>query len=131
MGGEFGGNTPRAPRSGLNFGTHPSPPFVLTNLALSFDQAGRNEEAISAYKKVLERALKEKGNPIEAHQGLAVNYARIGRMEDARHHAAEIRRIDPTFSVDRWRRHPLAPIFKDQEWLDSRAEMLRKAGLAD
>jgi hypothetical protein len=52
-------------------------------------------------------------------------------MEEAQAHAAESLKIDPNSSVERWRRSPKLSIFKDQKWLDSNAEMQRKAGLPD
>jgi hypothetical protein len=52
-------------------------------------------------------------------------------MEEAQNHAAESLKIDPNFSVERWRRSHGFSIFKDQKWLDRGAEMMRKAGLPD
>ena len=40
------------------------PGFFLSSLALSYDQAGRYEEALSAHKRYLERALKGEGRLI-------------------------------------------------------------------
>jgi hypothetical protein len=51
-------------------------------------------------------------------------------MEEARAHAAESRKIDPNFSLERWRKSRLW-MFKDQKWLDSAVEMMRKAGLPE
>ncbi len=62
---------------------------------------------------------------------LALCYATLDRMEEARAHAAEFRKIDPKFSVKKWRRSRKLSVFKDQKWLDSVAEMMRKAGLPD
>ncbi len=39
--------------------------------------------------------------------------------------------IDPNFSIERWRSSPINSTVKDQKWLDSMAEMQRKAGLPD
>jgi hypothetical protein len=52
-------------------------------------------------------------------------------MEEARAHAAESLKIDPNFSVERYRRSPGWSLYKNQKWLDSVAEMMRKAGLPD
>ena len=52
-------------------------------------------------------------------------------MDEARAHAAKSLKIDPNFSVKRWRTNPMFSMFKDQEFLDSVAEMMRKAGLPD
>ena len=51
-------------------------------------------------------------------------------MEEARAHAAEFRKIDPSFSLEKYRRS-IRGMFKDQEWVDSVVEMMRKAGLPD
>ena len=105
--------------------------FVSLILAPSYDQAGRYEESLTVNKKLLERALKGEWPPQMAHRYLALSYARLDRMEEAQAHAAELLKIDPNFSVGRWRRSPAFSIYKDQKWLDSRAEMMRKAGLPD
>ncbi|UCE52286.1 MAG: tetratricopeptide repeat protein [Desulfobacterales bacterium] len=105
--------------------------FLDMILAPSYDQAGRYEEALEVDKQLLERA-KKGGWPLQnAHQSLAVGYARLDRMEEAQAHAAELRKIDPNFFVERWRRSPHLSMIKDQKWLDSIAEMMRKAGLPD
>jgi TolB-like protein/class 3 adenylate cyclase/Flp pilus assembly protein TadD len=80
--------------------------FLDMILAPSYDQAGRYEEALEVDKQLLERA-KKGGWPLQnAHQSLALCYARLDRMEEAQAHAAELRKIDPNFSVERWRRSP-------------------------
>jgi TolB-like protein/class 3 adenylate cyclase/Flp pilus assembly protein TadD len=105
--------------------------FVGDVLAVSYDQAGRYEEALAVSNKLLKRALKGEYPLKKAHRRLALCYARLDRMEEARAHAAEFRKIDPKFSVKKWRSSPKLSIFKDQKWLDSGAEMMRKAGLPD
>jgi adenylate cyclase len=99
-------------------------------LAISYDQAGRYEEALEVYKKVLERAVKGEYPIGKIHRRLAGCYARLDRMEEARAHRAEFLKIDPNFSVEKW--HKISrPYFKNQKWVDSTAEMMRKAGLPD
>jgi TolB-like protein/Tfp pilus assembly protein PilF len=105
--------------------------FVAEVLAPAYDQAERYEEELAIAEKLLERALKGEWPPQRAHRILAVCYARLDRMEEAQAHAAESLKIDPNSSVERWRRSPKLSIFKDQKWLDSNAEMQRKAGLPD
>jgi adenylate cyclase len=105
--------------------------FLGDVLAVSYDQAGRYEEALAVSNKLLKRALKGEYPLKKAHRRLALCYARLDRMEEARNHAAEFRKIDPKFSVKKWRRSRKLSVFKDQKWLDSSAEMMRKAGLPD
>jgi adenylate cyclase len=108
------------------------PAWFLSNVLLpSYSQAGRYEEMLAIAEKLFERALKGECPPQMAHRLLASSYARLDRMEEARDHAAKSLKIDPNFSVERWRRSPILSMFKDQKWLDSIAEMMRKAGLPD
>jgi hypothetical protein len=60
-----------------------------------------------------------------AHQGLAVTYVRMGRENEARAESAEVLRIDPKFSWDRW----VKGLPFDQSKKDRLADALRKAGL--
>jgi adenylate cyclase len=107
------------------------PAWFLGNvLVLAYDQAGRYEEVPVLNKKLLKRALKGEYPLKNAYRRLALCYARLERMEEARAHAAESRKIDPNFSLEKWRRSRLW-MFKDQKWLDSAVEMMRKAGLPD
>ena len=57
---------------------------------------------------------------------LAAAYVLSGREDDARKEAAEVLRIDPTFSVER---HFSNTPYKDQAELGRMKEALRKAGL--
>ncbi len=105
--------------------------FVVHVLIPSYDQAGRYEEELAIAKKLFERALKGEYPPGFVHVFLAVSYARLDKMEEAQAHAAERLKSAPPFSVERWRRSPGVMMMKDQKWLDSVAEMMRKAGLPD
>jgi TolB-like protein len=62
----------------------------------------------------------------EAHRMLASGYAHLRRMEEARHHAAQVLKVHPNFSIDHWRE---VPPFKDQEPLELLIDGMRKAGL--
>ena len=59
---------------------------------------GRYEEAVSAYKKAIQRAP----NHIWTHIMLAATYSMMGREKEARAEAAEVLRINPKFSLDFW-----------------------------
>jgi TolB-like protein/Tfp pilus assembly protein PilF len=97
-----------------------------TGLYLNFGHAlrmsGRFEEAISAYKKSLQRAPEN----ILAHVCLTGTYSLMGREEEARAEAAEVLRINPKFSVDYYAKIAL---IKDQSRKDEFINALRKAGL--
>jgi adenylate cyclase len=83
---------------------------------------GRFEEAISAYKKAIQRSP----NNIFAHHGLAVTYIFLGRENEARAEAAEVLRINPKFSLDYIAK---TSIWKDQSIINKFLDASRKAGL--
>ncbi len=88
--------------------------------------ADRKEEALTAFKELLQRAQKGEFPPLVSHLGLCAVYAELGKEKEARSHALEILKINPNFSVEeakkvhRWR----DPKYSER-WLSS----LRKAGL--
>jgi TolB-like protein/class 3 adenylate cyclase/thioredoxin-like negative regulator of GroEL len=93
----------------------------LINLAGAYRALGRYDEAIATYKKLLQR----EPDYLPAHIGLAAIYVRVGRQEEARAEAAEVMRIDPQFSLERYAKTlPLR-----QELIDQLVDALRKAGL--
>ncbi len=94
----------------------------LYNLGMAYFMASRYEEAISAFRK----ALNERPENQFAYMGLAAAYTYLGREEKARAVAAELLRIDPTFSLDHYAK--ILP-FKNQEDKDHLINALRKPGL--
>jgi adenylate cyclase len=96
--------------------------FVL--LGHAFREAGRFEEAVSAFKKGIQRAP----DFIIAHTGLGVTYSLMGRDKEARAEAEEILRINPEFSVDQFERTTLQ-YWKDKSVSDRIVNVLRKMGL--
>ena len=94
----------------------------LNTLGQAYVTAGQYEEAITTLKTVLTY------NPTLwiAHGGLAVSYSELGREEEARAAGAEMLRIVPQFSVERWK--PTAP-YKDPAVIERLAAAMRKAGL--
>ncbi len=93
--------------------------FTLGNAFLIME---RFEEAVSAYKKALQRSP----DYLLAHVLLAVAYSMMGREKEARAEGAEVLRINPKFSLDYFAK--TLP-FKDQEVTNNLVDALRKAGL--
>jgi adenylate cyclase len=98
------------------------PILYLNNLAIANRVAGRYEEAIAAYQRVLTHSP----NFAPAYVGLAVCYAELGREAEARAAAAELLRLDPNFSLEYFKQ--TFP-FKDPAVLERHLAALRKAGL--
>jgi len=90
--------------------------------------AERYEDALTVIKPLLER--KSEFNPKTVHRGLAATYAMLGQEEEARHHVAEVLKIDPKFSVKRFAK-VLYRTHKDQAGINRYLNALRKAGLPD
>jgi adenylate cyclase len=89
----------------------------FSNLATIYGASGHYEKAIEAAKKALQC---EPNTPIP-YTTLAISYIRLGREEEARAAAAEILRINPKFSLERYAK--VAPFTQQM------IEDLRKAGL--
>jgi TolB-like protein/Flp pilus assembly protein TadD len=83
---------------------------------------GRYEEAVSSYKKALQRSP----DNLLAHVLLATTYSKMGREKEARAEAAEVLRINPKFSLDYFAK---ALPFKDQKVTNNLVDASRKAGL--
>jgi len=84
--------------------------------------AGRFEEAVSAYKKAIQIAP----DHFNAHVGLVVTYIWMGRENEARAEAAGVLRINPKYSVDYAAK---TFFYKDQSFNNRIVAALRKAGL--
>ncbi len=63
-----------------------------------------------------------------AHLHLAAAYAQSGRLEEAKAEAAEVLRINPGFTIERYKR---ILVHKDPKDLEHRLDGLRKAGLPE
>jgi len=99
-----------------------SPGAAFGQLGLAYLMAGRYEEAISACKK----AIHSEPDFLAAHNYLAASYSLAGREEKARAEVAEVFRIDPKFSLERFVK---TRSFKNQTDTDLFINALRKAGL--
>jgi adenylate cyclase len=104
-------------------------PFYPVNALLVLGQAyfvaGRYGEAVAALREAIIRAPDFR----PAHLFLAAAYSRLGRLDDARVQAGEVRRLDPGWTISgtpKW----LAP-FRRQEDFKHFIESLRAAGLPE
>jgi adenylate cyclase len=95
---------------------------AFLHLGHSYRATGRFAEAVSEYKKVLQRTP----NNIFAHLALAATYSMMGREQEAQAAATEVLRLNPKFSVDSYAKKLT---FKDQSVTDNFVKALRKAGL--
>jgi adenylate cyclase len=80
---------------------------------------------IGDYEATIE-TLKKMRDQSEAHRLLASSYAHLNHMTEARHHAKEVLRTHPNFSIAHWR---TVPPDKDPIQLERFIDGLRKAGL--
>jgi adenylate cyclase len=98
------------------------PDIYLIQLAWAYRVAGRYEEALALGKKF--QARQPDYGPIHFH--LAICYAELDRLEEARAEGAEILRFNPNFSVERFK--DFWPM-KDPAVMEHTLAALRKAGL--
>jgi adenylate cyclase len=98
------------------------PAFYLYVLGQALRLLGRTEEAIASQK----RALARSPDFLVSHVALVVMYSESGREQEARAEAAEILRIYPHFSLERWQQ---GIPYKDQGEVERVVTALRKAGL--
>jgi len=92
------------------------------NLGMAYLGAGQCEEAISA----CEEALRRGSNNLFAHVDAAVAYGICGREEEARATAAEVLRISPKFSLEKFAKNITIKNQADKERV---VDALRNAGL--
>ncbi len=98
-----------------------SVPFII--LGHAYFELGQYEEAVATFKRVLQLFG---ADDLLAHLWLAATYASMGREKEAHAEAAEVLRLDPTFSVEPYcRRQP----YKNQKVIDDNMSAMRKAGL--
>ena len=98
------------------------PTLYLINLGFTYRLAGRYEDAIATAKQILAR----QPNAPPAYFMLAFSYAQLGRLEEAQAAAAEMQRLNPSFSLEGWKQ---MAAFKDPALLERDLAALRKAGL--
>jgi adenylate cyclase len=98
-----------------------APAIFFNNLAVAYRDAGQYEKAIEECKKALQR----EPNTQFPYIHMAISYIRLGREQEARTAAAEILRINPKFSLERYAK--TLPFTKTVA--DRIVEDLRKVGL--
>jgi len=98
-----------------------APSIFFNNLAVAYRDAGQYEKAIEECKKALQREPNSQFPYIH----MAISYLRLGREEEARAAAADLLRINPKFSLERYAQ--TLPFTKPVA--DRIVEDLRKAGL--
>ncbi len=102
---------------------NPIPPnMYFYSLGLSYGWTGQYEEAITWCKK----ATRLEPNSLWAHIMMAVVYSLSGREEEARAEAAEVLRINPKFSLEKFEKQVTYKKKTDKERVIG---ALRKAGL--
>ncbi len=94
----------------------------LYNLSTAYNMAGRYDEAIEMAKRGTQRAP---GN-MQSYISLIAALIMAGRNVEASTAAAEVLKINPKFSLERYAR--VLP-YKDQTFTDRTVDALRKAGL--
>lgn len=77
------------------------------------------------YAEAIE-ALSRMRDGSEAHRLLAASHALLGQMDEARHHAREVMRVHPNFTIAHWRK---VPPLQHPEDLELYVDALRMAGL--
>jgi adenylate cyclase len=95
---------------------------ILFGLGISYAFTEQYEEAI----KWCEKAVSQQPNDIFAHYMLAVVYSFSGRDEQARAEAAEVLRINPKFSLEKFAKRIK---YKNKEDKERIINALRQAGL--
>lgn len=104
------------------------PAWFLVVLGDAYEMAGHYEEAIATWNQLYKRSLKGEYPLLWVHERLALNYARLDRMEEASFHSAEILKIKPDYTVAFYRK---GKVYKDKAYLEKSFDLLRKAGLPD
>jgi adenylate cyclase len=99
------------------------PSWYFLNLGNALRMTERSGEAVSAYKKALQRSP----DNLLAHVFLVTTYSRMGREKEARAEVAEVLRINPKFSLDYFAK--TLTTYRDQKAINKLIDGLRKAGL--
>jgi adenylate cyclase len=100
----------------------PSPAFA--RMGHAYYMLKRYEEAVYWMREAASRLPKLQ----DVHLGLASAYAQAGHLEEARAAAAEVLRLNPSFTIESWKR---LAVYKDPKDVEHYLDGLRKAGLPE
>ena len=107
----------------------PNPPaWYLVELGKAYRLAGRYQDALEVFEKLLERAQKGEYPLWIPHNNLTITYSMMGQTEKAQIHLAEVQKSNPKFSLELVRK---INFFKDPNQLEAVLDSLRKAGLPE
>ena len=96
------------------------PDWYRLNLGQAYFAAGDYDDAIATFRGM--------ANQNEATRAFsAASYALLGRQDEAQKEVAEALKLDPTTSLEVWKKRP----FKDKKDLNRFLEGLRKAGMPE
>jgi len=96
----------------------------LAYMGNAYYMLGGYDEAISP----LRESVWQMPNLRITHLWLAAAYAQLGRLSEAAAAAAEVRRIEPGFAIERWKQ---TAVYKNPEDAERLFEGIRKAGLPE
>jgi adenylate cyclase len=118
-----GRNEEAIPEYKIAIRLNPFPPHnYLFGLGLAYAFTGQYEDAITW----CEKAVRQKPNSFLAHLFLTQTYSMSGRKEEARAQSAEVLRISPKFTLEKWEKRVR---FRYEEDKERAISALRKAGL--
>jgi len=102
----------------------PIPPYLcLHALAMCYSSAGKSEESIVLFRRILQKDP----NQLISQLGLVITLMKAGKEEEARAEALKVLRIDPQFSLEQYAK--TFDRYKDRSVPDKMINALRKAGL--
>jgi adenylate cyclase len=96
------------------------PDWYLWYLADAYDSLGQYSDVIATVQRM--------EDPSEGRRLLAISYAHLGMLDEARAAAAEVMRLHPGFTISQWRHRPP---FREGAAYDRYIEGLRLAGLPE
>ena len=105
------------------------PLWYRTVLGRSYMFAGRYQDAILIFNKMLEQAHGSEYVIRTANQYLTITYSMMGQTDKAQFHLSEIKKYNPKYSMELVRKRN--QFFKDPNHLEAMIDALRKAGLPD
>jgi adenylate cyclase len=113
------------------FRLDPFPPvFTFLGAGNSYFLAERYADALTQYKRLLDRAKKGEFNLLRTHLDLAQTYVMLGQDKEAQEHVAEVLKLQPKYTVTRYA-NTFTRFYKNQADRDHLINALRKAGLPE